>query len=68
MKINHVKCEKSQSIGHFYFFAAIIELVRELVNNMQNKVEQDTCPQYADANADAATNDAEIPIAIAHLF
>ena len=56
------------SINRPFFFAAIIELSRELVKNMQNKFEQDTCPQYADADADAATNDAEIPVAIAHLF
>ena len=41
-QIIDVKCEKSQSIGHFFFFSAIIELVRELViSNMHNKFEKD---------------------------
>ena len=35
------KCEKSQLIGHFDFFAAVIELVRELlISNMHNKFKQ----------------------------
>ena len=42
-QIIDVKCEKSQSIGHFFFSPAIIELVRELViSNMHNKFEKDT--------------------------
>ena len=42
-QIIDVKCKKSQSIGHFEFFSAIIELVRELlINNMHNKFEEDT--------------------------
>ena len=41
-QIIDVKCEKSQLIGHFFFFT-IIELVRELViSNMHNKFEKDT--------------------------
>ena len=42
-QIIDVKCEKSQKIGHFFFFSAIIELVREVViSNMHNKFEKDT--------------------------
>ena len=42
-QIIDVKCEKSQSIGHFNFFSAIIKLVRELViRNMGNKFGKDT--------------------------
>ena len=38
-----VKCEKSQLIGHFEFFSAIIELILELlISNMHNKFEEDT--------------------------
>ena len=37
-----VKCEKSQKIGHFEFFSAVIEIVRELlISNMHNKFGQD---------------------------
>ena len=37
------KCEKSQLIGHFNFFSAIIELVRELlISRIHNKFVEDT--------------------------
>ena len=42
-QIIDVKGEKSQSVGHFDFFSAIIEFVRELViSNMHNKFGKDT--------------------------
>ena len=42
-QIIDVKCEKSQQIGHFDFFSAIIELVLELdISNMYNKFGKDT--------------------------
>ena len=42
-QIIDVKCEKSQQIGHFEFFSAIIELVQKLlISNMHNKFEEDT--------------------------
>ena len=44
-QIIDVKCKKSQQIGYFEFFTAIIQLVRELPirpSNMQNKFEEDT--------------------------
>ena len=42
-QIIDVKCKKSQKIGHFNFFSAIIELVQELlISNMHNKFEEDT--------------------------
>ena len=41
-QIIDVKCEKSQKIGHFFFFSAIIELVQELlISNMHNQFEED---------------------------
>ena len=41
-QIIDVKCKKSQLIGHFDFFSAIIILVRELViSNMPNKFGKD---------------------------
>ena len=46
-EIIEVKIVKSQLIGHYYFFPAIIELVRKLViNNMHNKSEEDTCKTF----------------------
>ena len=34
VQIIDVKGEKSQSVGHFEFFSAIIELVRERMNHL----------------------------------
>ena len=46
-QIIDVKCEKTQKIGHFDFFSAIVELVQELhISNMHNKLGKDTCKTF----------------------
>ena len=46
-QIIDVKCKKSQLIGHFEFFSAIIELVQELlICNMHNKFGKKTFSSY----------------------